>query len=82
MSNQSHIYTVADWPLYSGLLVTASGWAALVLVMCCRYYYPGYAQSHPCVFPVKTYSIVSFFLVAKFNEKPSLHSGVERMKWD
>ena len=58
LSIQQEVYMSSDWPLYSGVVVLLSGCHGLVLVSCCRYYYPG-SKHHTCVFPITTTSIVS-----------------------
>ena len=58
VSLQHDLYSRGDWPLYSGVVVLLSGCSGLVLVTCCRYYYPG-SKHHICILPIKTHSIVS-----------------------
>ena len=65
VSLQHDMYSRGDWPLYSGVVVLLSGWCGLVLVTCCRYYYPG-SKHHICIFPIKTHGIVSIWHHLKF----------------
>ena len=47
-----------------------SGWVGVLLTTCCRYHYPGTKQDG-CVFPVKSYHIVSTatFLTSNFDPR-------------
>jgi len=67
-----------DWPLYSCLLTLASGWIGLVLVSCCRYYYPG-AATQPCLFPIRTPSILLVLLIALLAALLSLVAGISHL---
>eukprot|EP00092_Neocalanus_flemingeri_P022347 GFUD01024238.1.p1 GENE.GFUD01024238.1~~GFUD01024238.1.p1 ORF type:complete len:351 (+),score=86.25 GFUD01024238.1:238-1290(+) len=78
LSIQHHIYSRGDWPLYSGILVLLSGWSGLVLVCCCRYYYPG-STHHTCIFPIKTSSILLSLFISLISSLLTLVSSISHL---
>jgi len=59
----NNVSRLEDWPYYSGLMVMCSGWFGLILLVNCRYLYPGVSH-HPCIFPIRTYHIVSCVILS------------------
>lgn len=78
LSIQQDLYSRGDWPLYSGVVVLLSGCHGLVLVSCCRYYYPG-SKHHTCVFPITTISILLCLLTSFISSIVTLISSISHM---
>jgi len=64
-----------DWPYYSSLLILTSGWFGLILLLNCRYLYPGVSH-HPCILPIRTYHIVCCVVLTSLGAVSSLVSSI------
>jgi len=78
LSLQQEITRPGDWPLLSGLLVLLSGWSGLILVCCCRYYYPG-SKHQACVFPIRTSSILLSLFISLISSILTFISSISHL---